>query len=248
MDKSRRGRRPRVTREQFIEAGQRVARRLASQERELSDVLGVRQTDVLAEAGLMLREGGTDHNVTPPTAPLLYRQWPRYRDYLADVFATLFAPSKLDLTDLRRGGEDWKGNLRGHLANDMEQMEVDSPMYFGAFAAIADEGVRESLRRVYLAYDEEVVPALAKLLDDSGRTVLVPGVSDESEALESLAVLLTAATEGLEMRRLAQPDAIDPRAETLREMLVELVGVLSRPKPPSEASDSDAQSSGTMRS
>jgi hypothetical protein len=231
MDKSRRGRRRRVAREQFIEAGQRVARRLAVQRRELSDVLGVRQPDVLAEAGAILKEAGEDGTAGTPTAPLLYRQWPNYHDYLADVFASLFAPSKLDLTHLRSGGRDWKRNLRGHLENDMHQMKADSSLYFASFAAVADRDVRELLRGVYLAYDDDVVPALMQLLKDGGRTLSVPGVSDQSEAFASVAVLLTAVTEGLELRRLAQPDAVEPRVETLREMLVVLVAVLSRPDP-----------------
>ncbi len=85
-------------------------------------------------------------------------------------------------------------------------------VYFGVFGGARVEQVRTALGAVYRTYDANVVPALRGLLARSGREPRTELRTATDDGVGAIATALTAQTEGLALRRLVQPEAVDQDA------------------------------------
>ena len=202
-DPATRGRRARISREKFVQAGVAVVRRNEADRRprSLKELLVLPLKDVLAEVS-------ADES-TPVTAPLLYTHWDDYDDFLDDVLATLYNPSeKLPPGPLATGEGPVEGRLADHASSDLAQAGEEAATYFGMFAGVGSPRIAELLGRIYDRYDEAIVPALRAALAEAGRRVR-PDLGDEDGGVRQLARALTATTEGLTLRGVVQPNDAD---------------------------------------
>lgn len=204
--------------ELFLVGGAAAVRERASRAR-LGDLLNLRLADVLEHTAVLAKDLGlTTSRLSPP---MLYRRWGNFNDYLVNLVSYLFNPSNLDTRHLRDRDAAWQERLKRHVRADQSQNESDSGLWFGLFGGADDPDVRRALKEVYDAYDSAVVPALQQMLHDADLTLTV--------STADLAASLTALTEGVALRQLADPDGLRDPAALLATAATALVQGLQQP-------------------
>jgi hypothetical protein len=198
-----RGRRARVSREQFLAAGLAVARNRDPKvtNRSLRDLLDVPFADVLEEV--------SRSEPKPVTPPLLYTHWDDYEHYLSELMPVVFNPEeKVSTADLRDETQPPRDRIRKHVGADLQQADDGAATYLGLFAGIGNPRVFKILTNIYNGYDKEIAGPLAKVLQDDGRQVK-PCYGQGDEGIRHLMRALTALTEGFATRRVVQPEDHD---------------------------------------
>lgn len=194
-----RGPKPTVTRELLLAAGRRAVLSRADDvsSRTLPLAVGVQLADVLDKAADLLRERG-ERRDKPVSAPVLYKHWPTFEAYVAELVPKLFDASATDTTILE-SGSDLVDAVASHALADRDQaLAHELGVYFSLFRSAADPTVRDALLKVYADYDAAIVGALDAAIARAGRRAV-------DGRVERIAAALTALTEGLLLRSLVQP-------------------------------------------
>lgn len=197
-----RGRRARISREQFLAAGQVVATRsLEEPPRSLRSLLNVPLADVLAEAG----KGEN----TPVTSPLLYTHWSDYESYLESLLHSMFDPGvKLPTDHLDSDSRAPSERLREHIRRDLIQADDQAGLYLGLFAGVSNDTTRDVLQAIYSGYDQQLLGPISRALVEDGRRIRPEFGVGETGVLNLMRVL-TALTEGFAVRRVVQSQDLD---------------------------------------
>jgi hypothetical protein len=167
--------------------------------------------DVLAS----LRPVDVVRRADPPrTTGAFYNIWPTQADFRRALLDHLLSLDRFKID------EDTRQSLRDHLARTDFRMDeairVAASMNFEGLKhepalrvqhalwthAVTDELIREKVKALYVAISDSLTPIYSAMLERSGRRMRPP------HTVDTLAVVLAALVEGLQIRWTVEPEAV----------------------------------------